>query len=148
MAKAKPVVKAAALDKTINASIDSLTKACSDAVTAVAKKTAEAKKLLAEVKLHLKKKATLTKRSKAATAKLKKDTNAANKKAVAAIAKELKSTKAALDKARASKTVVLTELAALKVSSKRLTAYTKVISATDKALNKPAQKRRKKRVAK
>ena len=148
MAKAKPVVKAAALDKTINASTDSLTKACGDAATAVTKKTAEAKKLLAEVKRHLKKKSTLTKRSKTAAAKLKKDTNAANKKAVAAVAKELKATKAALDKARASKTVVLTELAALKAASKRLTAYTKAIAAANKVLNKPAKKRRKKKATK
>jgi len=148
MAKAKPVVKAAALDKTINASTESLTKACGNAATAVTKKTAEAKKLLAEVKRHTKKKTTLTKRSKTAAAKLKKDTNAANKKAVATVAKELKATKAALDKARASKAVVLTELAALKAASKRLTAYTKAIAAADKALNKPAKKRRKRKATK
>ena len=148
MAKAKPVVKAAALDKMINASTESLSKACGNAATAVTKKSAEAKKLLAEVKRHTRKKATLTKRNKTAAAKLKKDANAANKKAVAGVAKELKATKAALDKARASKAVVMTELAALKVSSKRLTAYTKAIAAADKVLNKPAKKRRKRRVKK
>jgi hypothetical protein len=42
MAKAKPVVKAVALEKTINTSTDSLTKACTNAVTAVTKKIAEA----------------------------------------------------------------------------------------------------------
>ena len=148
MAKAKPVIKAAALDKTINASTESLTKACGNAVTAVTTKSAEAKKLLAEVKRHLKKKSTLTKRSKTAEAKLKKDTNAANKKAVAAVAKELKATKAALDKTRASKAVVLTELASLKASSMRLTAYTKAIAVADKVLNKPAKKRRKRKTTK
>jgi len=148
MAKAKPVIKATALDKTINASTDSLTKACGNAATAVTKKSAEAKKLLAEVKRHLKKKTTLTKRNKTAAAKLKKDANAANKKAAATVAKELKSTKAALDKARTNKAVVLTELAALKSASKRLGAYTKAIAAADKVLNKPAKKRRKKRAAK
>ena len=148
MAKAKPVIKAAALDKTINASTESLTKVCGNAATAVTTKTAEAKKLLTEVKRHLKKKSTLTKRNKTAAAKLKKDANAANKKAVAAVAKELKATNAALDKARTSKAVVLTELAALKTASKRLTAYTKAIATADKALNKPAKKRRKKKAAK
>ncbi len=148
MAKAKPVVKAAALDQTINASIDSLTNACSNAATAVTKKTAEAKILTAEIKRHTKKKATLTKKSKTAATKLKKDTNAANKKAVAAVTKELKSTKAALDKARASKAVVSTELASLKAASKRLTAYTKAIAAADKVLNKPAKKRRKRKTTK
>jgi len=145
MAKAKPVVKAAALDKTINASIDSLTKACGNAETAVTRKSAEAKKLLAEVKRNLKKKTTLTKRSKTAAAKLKKDANAVNKKAVAAVTKELNATKTALDKSRASKAVVLTELASLKAASKRLTTYTKAIAAADKVLNKPAKKRRAKK---
>ena len=145
MAKAKPVVKAAALDKTINASIDSLTKACGNAETAVTIKSAEAKKLLAEVRRHLKKKTTLTKRSKTAGAKLKKEANAANKKAVAAVTKELNATKAALDKSRASKAVVLTELASLKAAAKRLTTYTKAIAAADKVLNKPAKKRRAKK---
>ena len=148
MAKTKPIIKAAALDKTINASIDSLTEACGNAETAVTTKTIEAKKLTADVKRHTKKNATLTKRNKTAAAKLKKDTNATNKKTVAAVAKELKSTKAALDKARASKAVVSTELAALKASSKRLIAYTKAIATADKVLNKPAKKRRKKRAAK
>ena len=73
MAKAKPVVKAAALEKTINTSIEALSKASDAAGTAVTKKTAEAKKLTAEVKRHTKKKVTLTKRNKAATAKVKKD---------------------------------------------------------------------------
>ncbi len=148
MAKAKPVVKAAALDKTINASTDSLTKACDNAATSVTKKSAEAKKLTAEVKRHTKKKATLTKRNKTAAAKLKKESNAANKKAVTAVAKELKTTKVALDKARASKAVVSTELSALKSAAKRLTAYTKAIAAADKVLNKPAKKRRKKKTGK
>lgn len=147
MAKAKPVVKAVALDRTINAATDSLTKARGNAETAVTKKSAEAKKLLAEVRRHLKKKTTLTKRSKTAAAKLKKDTNAANKKAVAAVAKELKATKTSLEKARANKATVLTELAALKAASKRLTAYTKAIAAADKVLNKPAKKKRSKKKA-
>lgn len=103
---------------------------------------------MAEVKRHHKKKVTLTKRSKKAAEKLKKDTNASNKEVVATVAKELKTTKSALDKTRASKAVVLTELAALKDSSKRLTVYTKAIAAADKALNKPAKKRRKKKAAK
>jgi len=92
MIKAKPIVKATTLDKTITASTDSLTKPCNDAVTAITKKTAETKKLIAEVKRHTKKKAILTRRSKTAAAKLKKDPNAANKKAVTDVAKEIKLT--------------------------------------------------------
>jgi hypothetical protein len=148
MAKAKPVIKAAALDKTISTATESLSKACGEATTAVAVKSAEAKNLLADVKRHLKKKTILTKRSKTAAAKLKKESNAVNRKAVAAVTKELKATNAALNKARTSKAAVLTELAALKSASKRLTAYTRSISALDKVLNKPAKKRIKKKAAK
>ena len=72
MVKAKPVIKSAALDKTINASTDSLTKACSNAVTAITNKTAEAKKLVTEIRRYTKRKAILTKRSKTAAARLKK----------------------------------------------------------------------------
>ena len=136
MVKAKPVIKAAALENTIKASTDSLTTACSNAVTAVTKKTAEAKKL------------TLTKRNRTAAAKSKIAPNATNKKALIAVAKDLKAAMTALDKARASKAVVSTELAALKAAAKRLTAYTKAIAAADKVLNKPAKKRIKRKVAK
>ena len=44
MAKAKPIIKAAALDKTISTATDSLSKACGEATTAVTVKVAEAKK--------------------------------------------------------------------------------------------------------
>ncbi|MCW8942369.1 MAG: hypothetical protein OQK93_04250, partial [Gammaproteobacteria bacterium] len=81
-AKAKPAkrsktaVKADALHKKLDAHTESLSTAHGHATTAVAIKTAEAKKLLSEVKRHTKKKATLTKRVKTATAKLKKEANA------------------------------------------------------------------------
>ena len=84
----------------------------------------------------------LTKRNTTASAKLKKEASATNKKAVAAVVKELKATNAALTKVRTSKAAVLTELASLKSSSKRLNAYTKAIAAADKVLNKPVKKRR------
>ncbi len=144
-AKTKTIIKAAALDKTIDTSTDALNVACSSADSAVTAKTAEAKKLTAEVKRFTKKKTTLTKRNKTAAAKVKKDANAANKKAAASVAKDVKATKSALDKARANKAVVAEELAALKAASKRLTAYTKAISAADKVLNKVAKKKKKKR---
>jgi hypothetical protein len=143
MAKARPVVKAAALDKTINASTDALNKACAEADKSVAKVAADVKKLRAECKRHMKKKSTLTKRSKTASDKYKKSPDAASKKAVAAVTKELKATVTALGKARATKAVQLVELDSIKKSSKRLTAYTKGIAAADKVLNKPTKNRRK-----
>lgn len=145
MAKAKPVIKAAALDKTISTATESLNKACGEANTAVTVKALEAKKLTAEVKRLTKKKSVLIKRSKTAATKLKKDANAINKKAMLTVTKEKKVTQSALDKARTSKAVASTELAALKAASKRLTAYTKSISAIEKVLNKPAKKRIKKK---
>ena len=142
MAQAKPVVKAVALDKIINASVESLSKATSAANLAVTAKSAEAKKLTAEDRRHTKKKGILTRRNKLVAAKLKKSPDAANKKTVATVAKELKMTTAVLDKARASKAVVAAELSALKVAQKRLTAYSKAIATVDKALNAPKKKRK------
>ena len=142
MQKAKPVIKAAALDKKINSSMEALSNASASTALAITKKAVEAKKLTAEVKRHSKKKMTLTKRNKTATTKNKKLPNAANKKAAAAVVKELNSTKAALDKSRANKAVVTTELAALRAAAKRLNAYTKAIAAADKVLNKPVKKKR------
>lgn len=148
MAKAKTVIKATALDKTIDASTESLSKAHGHASAAVTKKTAEAKKLTVEVKRHTKKKATLAKRIKTATTKFKKDANAANKKAVAAVTKEMITIKSALDKSRAHKALVALELSALKAASKRLTAYTKAVAAADKILNKPVPKKKKRKTTK
>jgi chromosome segregation ATPase len=144
MAKTKPVMKAAALDKTITSATESLTRACSNADAAVTAKTAEEKKLNLQIKQHTKKKTTLTKRNKTAAARLKKDPSAVNKKAAATVAKELKAVKSALDKIRATKATVSTELTALKTAAKRLTAYTKGINAADKVLNKPVKKKRSK----
>ena len=64
---------------------------------------------------------------------------------MAAVTKELKAAKNALDKARASKVVAATELAALKAAAKRLTAYTKAIAAADRCLINQQRKRKRKK---
>jgi hypothetical protein len=142
MATAKPVVNAAALDKTINASVEAIANATSAANAAVTSKSAEYKKLLTEVKRHTKKRGVLTKRGKAAETKNKKTPNAANMKAVADISKQLKETLVVQENARASKSAVIAELSLLKASQKRLNAYSRAISSADKVLNKPIKKRR------
>lgn len=142
MAKAKPVIKAAALDRTINSSTEALSQARDAAGLAVTKKSAEAKKLTAEVKRGTKKKVMLTKRNRTAAAKMKKAGDVASKKAAAAVAKDLNAAKSALEKSRANKAVVATELAALRAAAKRLNAYTRAIAAADRILNKPVKKRR------
>lgn len=144
MAKSKPIMKAAALDKTITSATESLMKAGSNAAAAVTAKQAEEKKLNTQIKQYTKKKATLTKRNKTAAARLKRDPSAVNKKAAATVSKDLNAIKTALEKTRANKTALSTELSALKAAAKRLTAYTKGINAADKVLNKPAKKKRKK----
>lgn len=148
MATTKPVLKAAALDKTVATATENLIKACTNADAAVNAKKSEEKKLTAQVKLHTRKKAALNKRNKTAAAKLKKDANAANKKVAATVTRELKTARSALDKVRANKSVVSTELSALRATAKRLTAYTKAINAVDKKLNKPVKKKAKKKAKK
>ena len=142
MVKTKPVIKAAALEKTITTSIEALSKASDAAGTAVTKKIAENNKLQIEIGRHLKKKTILTKRSKAAVTKYKKSPDAASKKSIDAIAKELNLIQVALKKARASKVLVLAELVALRAATKRLSAYTRAITAADKVLNKPVVKKK------
>ena len=143
MAKTKPVVKAAALDKAVNATVDVMSTAATAANSAVIKVAAEVKKLTVEVKRQTKKKGVLAKRNVAAKAKLKKVADATNKKLVSTVGKELKSVTSAQSKARVSKAIVATELASLKVAQKRLNAYSKAIAAADKVLNKPVKKRAK-----
>ncbi len=106
------------------------------------KKVTENNILQIEIRRHLKKKTILTKRSKAAVTKYKKSPDAASKKSIDAIAKELNLIQVALKKARASKVLVLAELVALRAATKRLSAYTRAITAADKVLNKPVVKKK------
>jgi len=145
----KKVITSERALKTIDAAITDLTEMVSLTAQAVIEKSTEKKRLLTSAKRLAKKRATLARKIKTAAGKFKKEATAANKKIVALLKKEHASLKKELLKLTARKSQSAKELAALKLSSKRASAYKKAISASDKVLNKPKKKRRvaKKKVA-
>jgi len=145
MAKAvkKSLISSNAVEKTTEASLINLAKVCNDAAAAIATKTKDTKKLAVEIKRFSKKRATLAKRKKSAATKLKKDKIAANRQALKEVEKELSQVDKDLNKLKPAKAAISEELAALKASYKRVSAYVSVIDKADKILNKPAKKRKK-----
>jgi len=141
VANKKTITSASAL-KTIDGAITNLTAVVSSTASAIAELSKEKKTLLTAAKRLARKRATLVRKKKVAASKLKKDATAANKKLVDGLTKEIATIKKEALKVAAHKSRITEELAALKVSSKRVVAYAKAISAADKMLNKPKKKRR------
>ena len=145
MAKARKqtMIKSAAIDRTIATAIDSLTSTCEAGARAIATRTKDAKKLIAEGKRLAKKKAVLSKRRQAAAAKLRKAPNAETRKLLNATVKELAAVTKASAKSRAEKSANAEELAGLKAGFKKVDTYIKVIGKAEKALNRTTKRRRK-----
>lgn len=142
----KANIKSSAVEKTIDTAVSNMTQVCEDAAKAVADQTKEAKKLLLESRRASKKRATLMKRKKTATNRLKKDPTADNRKALKAVEKEIALVSKGLVKTRADKAAVTAELAALRANFKRVKTYLGVIGKADRALNQ--HKKRKPRAKK
>ena len=142
------VAKSASVEKVIDNAMAALATAYSDGEKAVAALSKIAKKLTSEGKRLSKKRATLAKRKKTATAKVKKDGSADAKKLLKTTVKELNAVKKDAAKSTAAKAANAAELKGLKVSTKRTKAYLAVIAKADKVLNKPKKKKRKKRAKK
>ena len=146
--KAKPnnITSAAAI-KTVESAFTSILNVADAAGKALNSTSNDNKKLLNEAKRLSKKRAILMRKKKTATARVKKDASAINKKALKQIEKDLSTVQKDAAKVTAKKTIVSGELATLKTALKRATAYQKALATADKVLNKPAKKRRKKKVA-
>ncbi|MCW9025373.1 MAG: hypothetical protein OQK73_11940 [Gammaproteobacteria bacterium] len=147
-AKAKKVVKNDAIEKSINVVMSTLSDAGVDCEKSILVCTKDAKSNLAASKRLSKKRAALSKRKRTTAARLKKTPNAENRKAAKAVEKELAAVKKEIDKLTPIKSANAAELAALKVTSRRINAYAGVLERADRVLNKPKKKRRKKRAAK
>ncbi len=146
--KKATVMKSAALEKLVSGSMNNLQVACDDGAKAVATRSSEAKKLLAESKRISKKRAILIRRRKTTALKLKKVADAATRKALRDVEKELTAIKKMAEKVRINKTSLAEELKALKENQKRAATYLNVIEKADKILNKPKKKKRRRRVKK
>ncbi len=142
------VMKSAVLEKLVSGAMNNLESACNDGANAIAARSNEAKKLLAESKRVSKKRAVLTKRKKTASIKLKKAPGVDTRKALRDVEKELATVKKMADKLRPSKASLAEELKGLKENQKRAAAYLKVIEKADNILNKPRKKVRRRRVKK
>ena len=137
MAKAKKIVKATSLAKLVQSATENLSSAQKDGEAAASSLSKDRKKLLAEGKRIAKKRATLSKKKKAAATRLKKTPNAENRKALAGINKELATVKKAGEKARAVSSANGEELKSVKASLKQASAYLSAVEKADKVLNKP-----------
>jgi len=146
--KKATVMKSAVLEKLVSGSMNNLQVASDDGAKAIASRSAEAKKLLAESKRISKKRAILIRRKKTTSMKLKKVADAATRKILRDVEKELAAIKKVGEKVRASKTSLAEELKGLKENQKRAATYLKVIEKADKILNKPKKKKRRRRVKK
>ena len=147
-AKTKKVVKNAALDNAVNAAVELIKSASTDCDKSIDVCTKNAKTNLAASKRLSKKRAALSKRKRTAATRLKKTPNAENRAALRNVEKELNAVKKEIDKLTPVKSANSEELAALKVTKKRVATYAAVIEKADKVLNKPKKKKRKKRAVK
>lgn len=141
----KSLVKSASLEKVIETSLATLDAANTGGEKAVTALSKIAKTLTAEGKRLSKKRTILSKRKKAAAAKLKKSGNAETRKLLNTTVKELNAVKKLAVKSAAAKSTNTDELKGLKAQTKRTRAYLAVLEKADKVLNKPTKKRRKKR---
>ncbi|GJM05782.1 MAG: hypothetical protein DHS20C09_17780 [marine bacterium B5-7] len=143
----KTIIKNAALAKVIDNSLTNLEAATANGAKALALATKNSKQSAAEGKRLSKKRITLIKRRKTASAKAQKDPIAANKKALSAVDKELAAIRKAAAKNKVVRAANFEELSGLRVSCRRLSAYSKAITAADKVLNKPKKKTRRRKAA-
>ncbi len=143
----KTVIKNAALVKVIDTSLANLEAATANGAKALALATKNSKQSSTEARRLSKKRVTLIKRRKTAAAKAQKDPIAANKKALNAVDKELAAIRKAAAKNKVVKAARFEELSGLRVSCRRLSAYSKAVIAADKVLNKPKKKTRRRKAA-
>lgn len=144
----KAVTKSAAVEKSLTSAIENLTAACVDGEKAIDVRSKESKKLALQVRKLSKKRTTLMRRKKAAAGKVRSAPSAEARKVLRDTTKEAALVGKELTKAKAEKSVVSTELAALKANQRIAGAYMKVIEKADKVLNKPKKKRKKRRAKK
>jgi hypothetical protein len=140
------VVKSAPLIKSVDASVAKLSEVMKSAKAGIAGRTKDSGKQLAEIRKLKKKRTTLANKKNRLVAGNKKKPVTGYAKQLAALKKEI----AGIDKLKTKATTVrqanLSELAALRALLKRTSDYNKGIANTDKILNKPKKRAKKKAV--
>ncbi len=143
MAVSKKTIKNSALAKVIISSLTNLEAATIAGSKALVLATKKSKQSSAEGKRLSKKRITLIKRRQRMASK---EISLENKKALNIIDKELATIRKAAAKNKSVRTVLFEELSGLRINCRRLIAYNKALVATDKLLNKPKKKTRKRKV--
>lgn len=143
--KAKPVTRNSVIANSIESAVSNLAAALEKADKAVAVRSAESKKLLAESRRLRKRRQTQMNRKKRAIAADKKNSTGETRKAIRAVTSELNATGKAITKATTTRQAVLEELAGLKDSQKMLSGYVKGIYAADRAIERAKKKKKARR---
>jgi len=146
-ANKKPVIKNTALVRVIDTSLANLETATTNGVKALALATKKSKQSATEGRRLNRKRVALIKRRIATGKKAKKNPDAATKKALTVVNRELAAIRKAVAKNKIVKAANFEELSGLRVSCRRLAAYMKTLAATDRILNKPKKKTRKRKTS-
>lgn len=144
-AKKKAPIKGGALEKMVDSAVDNMKLALASGSTAINARSKEVKSLNTLSTRLRKKRATLLKRKKATSMKLKKAPNAEARKLLRDVERELVSVRKDLAKTTSEKETAAGELSVLKSSFKKASLYSKGIQKADKALNKPAKKKKRRK---
>lgn len=132
--RTRGVAKSAAVEKDLETSLAKLASACEAGSKAVASRSKDAKRLATTTKRLGRKRSTLIKRKRLAAKRAKTSPSGETRKALRTTVKELAATRSLLEKTRTVKTANATELAALKATQRRASAYAKAILRAERAL--------------
>ncbi len=143
--KTKKTVSSAASVKMVDAAVANLAEVATTSSKVIVTLGKESKKLTIATRRLSKKRVLLMRKKKSAASKMKMDPNAANRKNVKLIENEIAAIRKEAARVAGQKATLTPEMTALRTISKRATAYTKALEQTDKVLNKPKKKRRRKK---
>lgn len=144
-AKKKALIKGGALEKLVDSAVDNMKSALASGSAAIDVHSKEVKSLNTLSARLRKKRAALLKRKKATSSKLKKSPNAESRKLLRDVERELVSVRKELGKTTSAKEAAAGELSVLKSNFKKVSLYSKGIEKADKALNKPAKKKKRRK---
>lgn len=143
--KTKKTVSSAAAEKMVDAAVANLEEVATTSSREILTLSKESKKLTIATRRLSKKRALLMRKKKSAAGKMKIDPNAANRKNVKLIENEIAAIRKEAARVAGQKATLAPEMTDLRTISKRAVAYTKALAQTDKVLNKPKKKRRRKK---
>lgn len=132
----KSPAKSSFVEKNLEAALEKLSVAAKAVDKSVTVRARDAKKHAAAVKRLSKRKTTLTKRKRLATARVKKSPSTDTRQALRTVTRELNTTVKELAKAKVVKAANAEELSALRGAQRRTKSYSRAIAQIDRSLAK------------